>query len=140
MVNDIIQGIAAAVTTVKNVEFYDSEAEQDFDPPCFFVQTLEFNQTPEPNARQRWMQPFDVLYFPAEDENRPELYEYAEQLVQALNIITLPSGRKLHGSSIRYQIQGGNLHVFVSYNVLLAPVDVPAETMGSLQQTEFVKG
>lgn len=139
MVNDIIQGIAAAVTAVRNVEFYDSEAEQEFNPPCFFVQTLEFSQTPEPNARQRWMQPFDVLYFPAEDERRAQLYEYAEQLVQALNIIMLPSGRKLHGSSIRYQIQDGNLHVFVSYNVLLAPTDVPAEMMGSLQQTESVK-
>ena len=139
MVNDIIQGISAAVATVKNVEFYDSEAEQDFDPPCFFVQTLEFDQTPEPNARQRWTQPFDVLYFPAEDEDRRNLYDYAEQLVQVLNIITLPSGRKLHGSNIRYQIQDGNLHVFVSYNVLLAPVDVPAEMMGSLQQTESVK-
>ena len=139
MVNDIIQGISAAVATVKNVEFYDSEAEQDFDPPCFFVQTLEFDQTPEPNARQRWTQPFDVLYFPAEDEDRRNLYDYAEQLVQALNIITLPSGRKLHGSNIRYQIQDGNLHVFVSYNVLLAPADVPVETMGGLKQTELVK-
>lgn len=139
MVNDIIQGIAAAVAAVKNVEIYDSEAEQDFNPPCFFVQTLEFNQTPEPNARQRWMQPFDVIYFPVEDENRQELYEYAEQLVQALNIITLPNERKLHGSNIKYQIQDGNLHVFVSYNVLLAPTDVPAEMMGSLQQTESVK-
>lgn len=140
MVNDIIQGIAAAVTAVKNAEFYDSEAEQDFDPPCFFVQTLEFGETPEPNARQRWVQPFDVLYFPAENENRPELYAYAEQLVQALCIISLPSGRKLRGNDIKYQIQDGNLHVFVSYNVLLAPADVPAETMGSLQQTEIVKG
>ena len=138
MVNDIIQGIAAAVTTVKNMEFYDSEAEQDFDPPCFFVQLLQMKADVRPMSQERRTLSFDVVYFPAESEGLNSLYDLAEQIQEALRVITLPTGKKLRGTNIHYEIQDGNLHTFVNYNMTLNFFSSGAESMHDLSQNQTV--
>jgi hypothetical protein len=139
MVNDIIQGISAAAATVKNVAFYDSEAEQEFNPPCFFVQPLELDTVPQIMGQEMRMQPFDLQYFPANDEGRNSLYDLAEQLVPILRVLTLQSGQKIRGSNIKYEVQNGNLHLFVNYNVILRPSEETPQMMENLTQDQEVK-
>ncbi|WP_413778131.1 DUF6838 family protein [Caproicibacterium sp. XB1] len=138
MINDIISAIAAVASAEKAVPVYDSEAEQDFNPPCFFVQSLELNTAPQIMAQEARTQPFDIQYFPEESEGRNSLYTLAEQLAESLQVLTLQDGTKMRGTKLRWQIQDNVLHLFANYDVLLRRTE-NAEKMQSLTQKQQTK-
>lgn len=92
--------------------------EQGLDTPCFFIAVLEPIQVPLVGQRWRRDMLFDIQYLDFAAKN-PQLYAVAEELFEALEYITLPNGDLLRGTAMRFDIQDGVLHFFVTYRIFL---------------------
>lgn len=92
--------------------------EQGLQEPCFLIALLEPHRVPL--IGQRWQQEnlFDIQYL-AFGAKHPQLYAVAEELFAALEYIALPDGDLLRGTAMRFDVQDGVLHFFVTYTVLL---------------------
>ena len=96
------------------------------------------NAASQPMSQERRTLSFDVAYFPTDNEGLNCLYDLVEQLQETLRIIALPMGKMLRGTNIRYEIQDGNLHTFVNYNVNLNFFSSDSENMHDLFQSQTV--
>lgn len=59
------------------------------------------------------------------------MFTVAAEMMDVLEIITLPNGDLIRGTGMNYEVVDGVLHFFVSYNLtLLRPTeDTPMETL-----------
>lgn len=126
MLNDIIVGIARALGAAFGEGFrvYENDVAQGFTEPCFFIAALEPEQTPLLGERAVRRYPFDIHYFPGADGTNAAIYDMAECLLCVMRYIILPDGDKLRGLSMRYRVEDGVLHFFVTYNRI---VNIPKE-------------
>lgn len=92
--------------------------EQGLREPCFFIDLLEPSRTPLLGQRWRQENLFDVQLFDSEAGN-VRLYAVAEELFGGLEYITLPDGGLLRGTQMRFTVEDGVLHFFVTYAVIL---------------------
>lgn len=118
MINKIVDGISNALNQEfgDEYEIYQNNVMQGLDEPCFFIAVLEPSK--EQLLQNRFLQrnPFDVHYFPKRWDDNREMQEVAERMLDCLEWI-IPE-EPIHGTEIRWQIEDGVLHFFVSYNVV----------------------
>ncbi len=118
MINKIVDGISKALNQEfgDEYEIYQNNVLQGVKEPCFFIAVLEPSK--EQLLQNRFLQrnPFDVHYFPKRWDDNREMQEVAERMLDCLEWI-IPE-EPIHGTEIRWQIEDGVLHFFVSYNVV----------------------
>lgn len=118
MINKIVDGISNALNQEfgDEYEIYQNNVMQGVKEPCFFIAVLEPSK--EQLLQNRFLQrnPFDVHYFPKRWDDNREMQEAAERMLDCLEWI-IPE-EPIHGTEIRWQIEDGVLHFFVSYNVV----------------------
>lgn len=114
----ILDGISRTLDeTFPGVSIYgDTDVAQGLEPPAFFIAVLTPSRSPGLGPRYRAVNPFDVHYFPAEEGNNAELLDVAEQLMDALETITV-QGNLVRGTKRSYELADGVLHFFVNYDL-----------------------
>lgn len=118
MINKIVDGISNALNQEfgDEYEIYQNNVMQGLDEPCFFITALEPSKDQLLQNRFLQRNPFDVHYFPKRWDDNREMQEAAERMLDCLEWI-IPE-EPIHGTEIRWQIEDGVLHFFVSYNVV----------------------
>ncbi len=118
MINKIVDGISKALNQEfgDEYEIYQNNVMQGLDEPCFFIAVLEPSKDQLLQNRFLQRNPFDVHYFPKRWDDNREMQEAAERMLDCLEWIILEE--PIHGTEIRWQIEDGVLHFFVSYNVV----------------------
>ena len=118
MINKIVDGISNALNQefVDEYEIYQNNVLQGVKEPCFFIAVLEPSKDQLLQNRFLQRNPFDVHYFPKRWDDNREMQEAAERMLDCLEWI-IPE-EPIHGTEIRWQIEDGVLHFFVSYNVV----------------------
>ncbi|MBR2504419.1 MAG: hypothetical protein IKB61_00555 [Elusimicrobiaceae bacterium] len=125
MVNDIINGLAVKLNEVFGADYkiYKESIEQGFREPCFSIVLLESLNTPKLQNRYLRETAFDIHYFPKSTTGaKNEMYEIAEQLILALEHITVKDNgvdSLCRGSKMRYEIVDNVLHFFVNYDLFV---------------------
>lgn len=140
----MIEGIITAISRQLNVYFPEEmvtaeQIEQGLaEESGFFIDILEPRRVPL--VGQRWQQEtlFDIQYFAFGAKNQ-RLYAMAEELFSALEYITLADGSLLRGTAMRFALQDGVLHFFVTYTVFLYHRE-EKEKMALLTITEGLEG
>lgn len=118
MINKIVDNISKALNQEfgDEYEIYQNNVMQGLDEPCFFIAVLEPSKDQLLQNRFLQRNPFDVHYFPKRWDDNREMQEVAERMLDCLEWI-IPE-EPIHGTEIRWQIEDGVLHFFVSYNVV----------------------
>ncbi len=139
MIDDIFQGIAGALKNAfDDIECTTFITEQGLETPCFYIHLLKATDEPYPSDIKNRVQPFDIMYFPYDENDNQTMYNVARVAIEALEIIDV-GDRKLRGTNISYEIQDGVLHIFVNYNVLVRPLK-PEYYMETLDTDIGLKG
>lgn len=122
MVNEIVDAIAAQTGAAFGDGFtiYTDRIGQDAQKPCFYIALLQSSRSPRPNGGFLERSSFDVRCYPADADGARKLYDTAEKLYGALEVIALADGCKARGTDRRYEIRDGALHFFVTYGICLA--------------------
>lgn len=124
MIAEILTGISLRLQEVyPQVMVVTDGIEQGLeDNPCFLLTLLEPQRTRV--VGERWQQEnlFDIQYLAFGAKNQ-QLYAIAEELFSLLAYITLPGGALLRGTGMRFAVQDGVLHFFVTYTVFLYEKD-----------------
>lgn len=134
MLNEIIKGISMKLNATfgDGYKIYQNDVEQGLKEPCFFIQILKPELSPLLGRRSLKRNPFDLLYHPSAPGNNAEILTVAEQLMECLEYITLPSGVILRSTGINYEIVDDVLHFFVNFNhTQIKPYEIP--TMETLE-------
>lgn len=139
MIDDILQGIGAALKNEfgNGTRVTAENTEQGLDGPCFFVQLIKPQDEPYPSQVTHWVQPFDVIYFPADGEGMQDMYNIARRAISALEIIDM-GDRKARGTKFSYQVVDDALHIFVNYD-LFVRLDVEKNPMETIDTNVGVK-
>lgn len=113
--NIILDGITLALRKAFPESHIEADTvKQGLKPPAFIVLLVNAAAWDYPARRQSRDCRFDVLYFPR--AGRDECYRVADTLCEELKVIDLPSGDKLRGTDMRFEIVAGVLHFLASYN------------------------
>ena len=126
MLNEIIEGISMQLYSIfgEGYEIYQNDIAQGLQEPCFLITILQPEVIPMLGKRCIWRNPFDIQYFPRNPQDNVEMLSVVEQMVTALDFITLRDGNILHATSIRYEIVDRILHFFVNYNLPIRKTEV----------------
>lgn len=121
MVNDIINGISTKLNSTfgEGYKIYDVNVEQGLKKPCFFIKLLTAITTPYMGKRKKREYPFDVHYFPNDETDNVEMMAMGDNLMEALEYITLLNGDTVRGHDMTYEIIDGVLHFNITYKVTL---------------------
>ncbi|HCC01906.1 MAG TPA: hypothetical protein DHW78_08365 [Ruminococcaceae bacterium] len=118
MINETIDGIAAALKAEFKLPVLADDSEQDFLEPGFLIHPIQVSGQPFPCGQRKETQPFDILYFPAKGEDRTGLYDIAERAEQALRTISVGDA-KIRAAKWSTQVIDGVLHCFANYDVFV---------------------
>lgn len=129
MINDIIDGIAGALSKVKTPSgaectIYKESIPQGFKEPCFSIVHIMGENVPYLTGRYLKKNRFDIHYFPTpcnpEKREKEEMYAVENKLHFALEYIKVSDKNKLdnlfRGTKMSSEIVDGVLHFFVSYD------------------------
>ena len=121
MVNDIVNGISVKLNSTfgEGYKVYDVNVEQGLKRPCFFIKLLTSINTSLMGKRKKREYPFDVHYFPNDETDNVEMMGVGDNLMEALEYITLLNGDIVRGFDMTYEIIDGVLHFNVTYKVTL---------------------
>lgn len=136
MLNKIITGISQALDNEFNdndeeYEIYTDNVEQGLNTPCFFIFSLKPSSKQLIGNRYDRKYPFDIHYFPKDENSRNEINEVIERLYLAFEYIEV-DGDLVRGTSMNAEIIDNVLHFFVDFNMIVKKEKEPIETMGSL--------
>lgn len=113
--NIILDGITLALREdFPDAHIESNAVKQGLRPPAFIVHLVSAEAEAYPAGRAKRLPRFDVLYFP--EKGREECYDVADTLCTVLELIDLPSGDKLRGTDMSFEVTDGVLHFLVSYN------------------------
>lgn len=141
MLNSIIDGIAIKL----NAEFgdgftiYTESIPQGFQEPCFFISVLKPSKDQVIGSRYLMKHPFDIHFFPSDDEKNSKIYETLGRLNDALELITV-DGDLIRGTKISGEIVDDVLHFFVNYDFHVLKVETPEDSMDELAINSEMKG
>lgn len=132
-INDVRLAVHHALgTAFPAVVISSVEPNPALDDPYFLVRLLEFTQAHELGDRYRRSFPFVIQYVAAE-QSIDDKYEVAEQMMAAVKQITVGS-HGLSGKSLRIEMIEGELHVFVTYTMLVREQQAELPKMQSLEE------
>ncbi len=137
MINETIDGIAAALKAEFKLPVLADDSEQDFPEPGFLIHPIQISGQPFPCGQHKKMQPFDILYFPVKGEDRTALYDIAERAEQALQVISV-DGAKIRATKWSTQVIDGVLHCFANYDVFVDERKV-LDNMMNMQSRQTTK-
>ena len=85
--------------------------------PCFFVNHVDTQVQLKLFNRYRVVANYDITYHPAERKfNSKEFSEVVEKMTYGLELVQLADGNYVRGSNIRYEVQDGVLHFFITFD------------------------
>lgn len=134
MINELIDAISIQLNAAfgDEVRIYQNEVAQGLSTPCFFIAALDMSIKPMIGRRIYYENPFDICYLPKGNESNTEMMDTAGRMADVLRVITIGNGDKVRGSRMRYGIQEGALHFYVSYNLFRVRTE-ETETMGEIR-------
>ena len=138
IVNEIVEGVSRRLneTFGDGYRIYQNDVRQGLLEPCFFLAVLAPSQQPYLGRRRKVTVPLDVHFFPEDEGDNRELTLVGDLLFSALEFISTTDGVDLfRGRQMRYEIQDGVLHFFVTYAVILNEIR-EEETMEILSLKE----
>lgn len=138
IVNEIVEGVSRRLneTFGGGYRIYQNDVRQGLLEPCFFLAVLAPSQQPYLGRRRKVTVPLDVHFFPEDEGDNRELTRVGDLLFSALEFISTTDGVDLfRGRQMRYEIQDGVLHFFVTYAVILNEIR-EEETMEILSLKE----
>lgn len=121
MINDIIDGIAGALSKVKTPSgaectIYKESIPQGFKEPCFSIVHIMGENVPHLTGRYLKKNRFDIHYFPTPgNREKTEMYAVENKLHFALEYINVLDFL-FRGTKMSSEIVDGVLHFFVSYD------------------------
>ena len=132
--NMVLDGITLALRAAyPSSKIESNKIMQGLKCPAFIVHLITASQTARGSNRWKRLPRFDILYFPMRE--REDCYTVADNLCEILEVITLPSGDKLRGTDMTFEVVDDVLHFLVSYNhfVYRSEDEIPMENL-DLQQ------
>lgn len=133
MVSELMKGISSKLNATfgDGYEIYLKDVAQGLTEPCFFIAVLQPERHPMLGNRSHQTNPFDIHYFPEDETDNCEMISVAEQMMDALEMITLLNGDLIRGTNRRYEIVDGVLHFFINFNMHLIKLveTTPMETL-----------
>lgn len=133
MLNEIIKGISMALNNAfgDGYKVYQNDVKQGLKEPCFLISVLKPELSPLIGRRFLMREPLDIHYFPANPRNHAEMITVAETMMEVLEVVTLPDGAPIRGTSMNYEIVDDVLHLFVNYNhiVIRSTEEITMETL-----------
>ena len=119
MGNDVITGVTMklANTFGKEYDIFTEPVEQGLGDRSFFVTSLETMQTPMLGRRKFRAYPLDIAYL--SDFGNEDRMDVLDQLMDALELITLPDGSMMRGTGMHGETEDGILHFAVSYDTFV---------------------
>lgn len=147
MLNEIIKGISMALNAAfgDGYKVYQNDVKQGLEEPCFLVAVLKPELSPLIGRRFLMREPLDIHYFPAAPRNHAEMITVAETMLETLEVINLPNGEPIRGTSMNYEIVDDVLHFFVNYNhtlirpkeeITMETLDIEAGTTGGNENAD----
>ena len=136
MINDIINGVAAAIREEfgENVKIYAGQVSGSLEKPFFFVLSdgggLELYRGKRYYAKNRI-----IVNFMAEGEGNDGAYEIgqtSERLFKCLEVINISEG-SVRAKNMNCGVSGGELKFTCEYNMFLYKIE-DAESMEELEQ------
>lgn len=123
MLNSIVDAISIKLNSVfgDGFEIYSNNVEQGLLEPCFFIQHLSTSNKPYIGKRKERTYSFDVHYFT--DKDKDDLMAVSDEMLDALEYITLVGGDMLRGLNLDAQIIDDVLHVNVQYSAILTKTE-----------------
>ena len=102
MLNEIIQGVSMKLNATfgDKYRFYQNDVRQGFKPPCFFLAVLNPEIAPLAGRQYINRNPLDVRFFPKDQRNNAEMFTVAAEMMDVLEIITLPNGDLIRGTGM----------------------------------------
>lgn len=136
MIQDIIKGIAIKLDAKYGKPVYDEHTKQDLVGPCFYIKLIASSEDQIIGKRYERRQPFDVHYFPESDTDpNVEIYGVIETLYDQLEYINMGTDL-IRAKGMRHEVQGGVLHFFVSYDLIVIKQTPADDPMGDLHITQ----
>lgn len=119
MIKKYIDAISIQLDKYLNVEnIYTNQQMQDFDTPCFIIQTVVSLKKQLLGTRERRVYPFDITYI-AEDSSDIDALNYmGDYLYEVLDMLEVEQ-ELVRGLDFEYRIIDSALHFFVTYPALL---------------------
>lgn len=119
MINSIIEAISIALDDEfgNDYSIYAEEVPQNLERPCFFISSLNSDDTLYPSKRHKRQNQFAIQYFPVSDiKAKHECLDTAERMLVCLEMVTMDDSTAFLGYDTHYEITDGILHYFTNYN------------------------
>lgn len=143
MLNKIITGIAQALDSTFNeneeYEIYVDNIEQGLNEPCFFIFTLNPSSKKLVGNRYERTYPFDIHYFPEDENSNIEINEVTEKLFLCFEYINV-DGNLVKGTNMKAETVDGVLHFFINFNMVVKKELDPIDTMETLNLIQTLGG
>ena len=125
MTERILDGVSLALSEAfpACTVYGDERVRQGLETPSFFVRLGECSQRPLPNGMVELRQSVEVVYFPARQGDLGELWAVGPSVMGLLGEIVLSDGSKVHGKSLRCDVNDGLMHIGAVYTLRLRPVE-----------------
>ena len=118
MIGAIIDGISLALSDAfPDYKVYIDSIEQGLETPCFQIlpQAALIAPCGSDKLRSR-VNPFDILYFPEDRNDRKDMMVVGELMHGALSCIAVNGDEMIRATEIEFSIQDGILHFLCNYN------------------------
>ena len=104
----------------EHCEIYTKNVRQGLEEPCFYIKAEKSTRQNLLGKRHIRMYPYDVMYFPMDEDDNEHMYEVSDELMELLEYITLVNGDVLRASDdMGGEIIDGVLHFNVTYKVIM---------------------
>lgn len=118
----VVRSLTVALSTGLEGVFNKPCIYQDMLPmgyrsPCFFVNHVDTQVQLKLFNRYRVVANYDITYHPEGRKfNSKEFSDVAEKMTYGLELIQLEDGNYVRGNNIRYEVQDGVLHFFITFD------------------------
>lgn len=141
----MIEKLIAAISIALGLEFgegytkYKEYVTQGIKEPCFFITCVNPSVKAFPNSRYRNHFMFHIQYLP-KDTLHPneECYSVGERLNSCLEVIS-ESGDLLRGTQMHFEVEGGALNYFVSYDFFTNKIVDKADELNEISMNITAK-
>jgi len=128
--NSVIQGIGNILNShYPQVPLMNEELSQGMTAPSFYVKMVKCEHEQELGDRYKRRISFDIQYH---DSGIVNMHSIAEQLFNAMELISIDA-MLCRGKGMYYEISGGILHFFVSYEVVVKREPAEVSNMQKLE-------
>ncbi len=119
---------------------YQDMLPMGYKSPCFFVNHVDTQVQLKLFNRYRVVANYDITYHPEERKfNSKEFSEVVEKMTYGLELVQLEDVNYVRGSNIRYEVQEGVLHFFMTFDFFVIRAKDRGTKMEKLYQRYGLK-